>query len=218
MPDLFIAKKTKKLAHTSSPNSGLKTLLSMPQTKQRMSLFTTFIKNPSGLTFQDQNPDEKVLLFLRRDFITNVPWIITFVILLILPFLLSLLLSLFFITIPFVSENETIVLSGFYYIIVIGYGLFNFISWFYNIGIITQQRIFDLDYINLTSKSVSLANLASAQDVEYTQNGFLRSFFDYGDVKILIETVGSHIEFLSIPRPAEVADLILDLRTNTHHD
>src|SRR6266581_9423405 len=40
---------------------------------------TSFCKNPTNISFNQQRTDEKILLFLRRDFITNIHWIMSLI-------------------------------------------------------------------------------------------------------------------------------------------
>src|SRR6185369_728656 len=81
MPDIFSTKpeeqKTDKQTHSQPENKGhvsVDKLLHEPD--HGMNLFATYATHPKGITFANQEPDEIILLFLRRHFITNVPWIL----------------------------------------------------------------------------------------------------------------------------------------------
>src|SRR5690242_6092852 len=52
----------------------------------KMHIFTSYCELPPGVTFENQDANEKILLFLRRSFITNLGWLIFSVILFLLPF------------------------------------------------------------------------------------------------------------------------------------
>ncbi|HSA83285.1 MAG TPA: hypothetical protein VLF20_00180, partial [Patescibacteria group bacterium] len=92
-----------KLTHTRPKNIGL---------------FAAFAKQPKGVIFVNQEPDEAILLFLRRHFITNIPWIIASLILCAIPPVILSFLSFLSFRLP---EGLSIVLLGLYYLIVMSY-------------------------------------------------------------------------------------------------
>lgn len=185
---------------------------------QPMGLFAAYALHPKGISFTNQEPDEIILLFLRRHFITNIPWILaTFLLLIIPPILLALLAFFPSLAIP---GGLIFVLVAFYYLITISYAFGKFISWFYNIGVVTQKRIVDLDSTNILAHNTATANFNEIVDVKFHQHGFFQSTFDYGTIHIQTEALHANFEFEAAPRPTEVADLISDLRVaqkGNHH-
>lgn len=176
--------------------------------QKAIGLFTTFCRYPRGISFAEQQDDETVILFLRRDFITNVPWMIATIALGYIPFVIRFIFvstnfSLF--TLP---DMISIPVVSFYYIIVFGFAFANLVSWFYNIGLITNKRGVDIDFNDLSTIDVSTASLPDIKDAEYTQAGFFQSFFDYGDVRVRIVASGEIFTFSKVPRPTEVAGTI----------
>ena len=97
------------------------------------------------------------------------------------------------------------------YLIVFGYAFVSYVSWFFNIGIVTNLRVVDVDVNDITSKSVAATEMKDILDVEYNQKGFLQNFFDYGNVHMQLAGQNPNFEFLFIPRPARTADVISDL-------
>jgi len=171
-------------------------------------LFTTYSENPRGISFAEQEDNETIILFLRRDFITNVPWIVSTIALAFVPFLIRFIFvstgfSLF--TLP---DNLSFILISFYYLIVVGFVFANLVSWFYNIGLVTNRRGVDIDFLDLATINVATASLPDIKDVEYTQAGFFQSLFDFGDVRLRIEATGEVFVFEKVPRPSEVAGII----------
>lgn len=178
-----------------------------------MGLFQDFALHPKGITFANQEPDEMILLFLRRHFITNIPWILITILFLLIPPLLFFVISLLpTFTFPM---GLTIVLTGFYYLITIGYAFGKFISWFYNIGVVTQKRLIDLDSANILAHNSATANFNEIVDVKFIQRGFFQSTFDYGNIHIQTEALRANFEFDACPKPTEVVDIISDLRVAT---
>lgn len=199
MPDLFSATTKKKSILTTDPD--------LP--KGLMHFFTNFRLFPEGVTVENQEPDETIVLFLRRDFSTNIPWILISILLLFLPFLLTFLPDA--LSLSFLPTSFFVIFNLFYYLLVIGYVIINFSNWFYNMSLVTNQRVFDLDYANITYKHVSSTIMRNIKDVSYVQAGFFRSFFDFGDVRVQTEAEIPNFLFDSVPRPAKVEDIVLDL-------
>jgi hypothetical protein len=179
-------------------------------TDKTIGLFSAFTMHPQGVKFVNQEPDEIILLFLRRHFITNVPWITATFILFIIPPILFVLIPL--LTTFHLPLGLTISLTGFYYLIAASYAFNNFVSWFYNIGVVTQKRIVDLDSTNILSHNSATANFNEIVDIKFTQRGFFQSSFDYGDIHIQTEAFQVNFEFDAAPHPTEVVDVISDLR------
>lgn len=218
MPDIFEAKKIKveMIKPEDIPDERL-----VEKKPHPPGIFAALVRNPWGMTFANQEKDEHILVFTRRHFFTNFLWIIITVVALFIPLIFSLLLELINIQLPSLSIAFTIVLLLFYYLIVFGYAFYNYVDWFYNIGIITQKRMIDIDFLHLTHIDVAITQLSEIEDVVYKQKGFFASFFDYGDV--VAHTVATFkgkedFVFESIPRPTEVVDLISELLGDKGND
>lgn len=218
MPDLFVSQNTqKKPSETSQKEEAAPTELTLPVQKSiegnHIHAFSSFCQDPpKNMHFQNQDDDEKILLFLRAHFITNVPWILGAIILAVLPplFLIyqSFVSLLFSISIP---QNFVTVFVLFYYLLVFTYIFVNFIHWFYNIALVTNKRVVDIDFSDLVFHDVAITKLNLIEDVSYVQSGFLRSFFNYGDV--FVQTAGEtkHFDFLAVPNPQRTVTIISDL-------
>ena len=122
--------------------------------KHKVKFYTSLCVNPEGVTFENQESDEEIVLLIRRDLITNVPWIITALILILIPLIIFLLSDLFS---PFfqISPATQIVAFIFYYVIVFGFILVEFTLWYFNVGIVTNRRVIDLDVSGILFKHVS---------------------------------------------------------------
>ena len=209
MPDIFSENQPSKPAIEANPATPAPQ--PQPAVGNPVHLFTTYCKNPRRVSFAEQETDETIILFLRRDFITNVPWLLATIALGFIPFLVRFV---------FVSTNFSLfslpgqlsfTLVTFYYLIVLGFGFANLVSWFYNIGLVTNKRGVDIDFVDLATINVATASLPDIKDVEYTQAGFAQSFFDYGDVRLRIEATGEVFVFEKVPRPTEVAGIISNI-------
>lgn len=168
---------------------------------------TSFAVSPDGVRFETQEADEEVVLFLRQHSIFLLPSLILVVILIIaptviFPFLLRLILP---VTLP---SGYIVVGIVFWYVMTLGVALVSFLRWFFNIYIVTNERIIDIDFIHLLYKEFSEARLAEIQDITYKRAGILASLFDYGNVSIQTAGTLPNIEFLAVPKPSQVVEII----------
>jgi membrane protein YdbS with pleckstrin-like domain len=178
-----------------------------------MHTLSSFCKNPLDVHFQTQKPHETIILFLRSHFITNLSWIIFAVVLICLPLIITLFLPLFkidFLSTP-AASRFTIVFTLFYYLLIFSYIFVSFLHWFYNVFIVTSERVVDIDYSDIVVHNIAVASLSHVQDVNYTQSGFIPTFFNYGD--LFVQTAGEEMNFeaFSIPKPREATHIIGDL-------
>ena len=213
MPDIFEEQPKQTVKQTAN--------LTSPSTEEvaegfPVHLFTTYCKNPKGISFAEQEEDESIILFLRRDFITNVPWIIATIGLAFVPYLIRFIFVSQNFTLFSLPDNISFILVSFYYLIVVGFAFANLVSWFYNIGLVTTKRGVDIDFLDLATINVGTASLADIIDVEYTQAGFFQSFFDFGDVRLRVEATGEVFVFEQVPRPTDVAGIVSNLIGDKH--
>ena len=76
---------------------------------------------------------------------------------------------------------------------------------------VTSERIVDIDYSDIVVHNIAVTSLSHVQDVNYTQSGFIPTFFNFGD--LFVQTAGNerNFEALSIPKPREATHIIGDL-------
>ncbi len=226
MPDIFKQSAQNPTNPAKSENSPkptsqiqpapkVKTPISPPPqstTNQNpLAIFTTFIKNPSGVSYAGQDPDEEIALFLRRDFGTNTPWILSTIVLIIIPLLIRFIFRATNTSFPYFQPNFIRMFTVFYYFVVAGFAFSNFLTWFFTIGMVTNKRALDIDFVDISSIKFATADLSDIIDAKYTQNGFGQSFFDYGDVDLIVQTPKEKLSFEKVPRPSEVSNVIDDL-------
>ena len=184
--------------------------------ESHMNILTSFCQHPKGLKFQTQKQEETVILFLRPHFLINLSWIMITFFLLFIPLLIKFLPPIFgmsFFSSPMFAHFATVYVI-FYYSILFSYALINFLTWFYNIFLVTADRIIDINYTDVVVHNVSETKLNHIEDVKYSQSGFIPTLFNYGD--LTAQTAGDieNFEALSIPRPKETTDIITNLIRN----
>lgn len=175
----------------------------------RLHLFNAFCEKPANVTFQTQEPDEQVLVFLRKSQWVNFPWILTSFFLLFVPVVLFLLRDNFPTFIP--PTNVLLIAIPFYYLLIAIYAFVNFITWYYNAALITSKRVVDIDFHQVVFKDIAETKLALIQDVSYQQVGVLPNLLGYGFV--LIQTAGTldNFEFYNLPHPDRVEEIVEEL-------
>lgn len=161
---------------------------------------------PENLTFLGKEQDENVVLIIRTHWVLYLPYIFASIAILCLPLLLTL-------AIPQLSENISLCVSFWIISLLISFSIlvYSFVRWFYNVNIITDQRVIDLDFTSALSHTSSEARLERIEDVTHKQIGILSSIFDIGTVYIQTAGAKAEIEFNNIPRPGEVQDILYDL-------
>lgn len=220
MPDIFVAEPKQGpivpeipyvLEKQESPDKPIPIIQPPMDINNPVHLFSAFKKNPDGITFRDKEGEEKILLFIRHSFITNIRWILFGIFLAILPLLMSLSLGFFQNPLPSLSGKFYFMLELFYYLFVATFFYINFITWHFNIALVTNKRVIDINFSNLVYKDVAATKLNLVQDVSFAQVGAIRTFFDYGDV--LVQTAGTldNFTFESAPQPENIVHIIEDL-------
>jgi len=190
VPDLYVAKQ--KLS---------------PKPSAQTTLPKTLLAQPVNIRFATQKNDEIIYFVLRKHWITNLGWIISGILLFFIP--------LFFIYFPVIAilpnRYKIIVFIG-WYLLLIAFIFEKFLSWFFNVGIVTNQRVVDIDFYGLLYKEITDAELDKIEDVTDTQIGAIRTIFDFGNITVQTAGKKEMIEFIDIPNPRKVAKLLQELR------
>ena len=88
--------------------------------------------------------------------------------------------------------------------------LLTWVRWYYNLFLISTDRILDLDFSSLSHVAWTTARLENIEDVEVKPMGLIHVIFGLGH--LFIQTAGSEakLEIYNIPYPVEVQDILLD--------
>lgn len=182
-----------------------------PEHGKLMAPLASFAYMPGGVRFETQEPEEVVELFLRQHPIVNVPWLILAAVLVALPTsVIPLIFRHIHIPVDIPLGYITVGLV-FWYLATFGFILTNFIHWFFNIYIVTNERIVDIDFYYLLYKHFSQAELSKIQDISFTASGVLSTVFNYGDVTIQTASELPTLDFEKVPYPEKVVETIRGL-------
>ena len=193
----------KTIPPASSPLDHVREMMGTRGIESLLSSFSSF---PQKVCFETQDENEQVILFLRQHPIVNVPWVLLTIVLLVLP-------SLFVFFPPYASLPGTyqFIVSLGWYLFVFGYVLAKFMSWFFNIYIVTSERVVDVDFSNIFYRRISTARLEEIQDVNVTSAGAFETFFGYGQITIQTAAEVPEFEFESVPHPDVVGKVLNEL-------
>ncbi len=196
MPVIFSAIKKKKPKVKSG--MGQDTVIARePQTKNPLA---AFVVRPGKIKFETQERREKILLLLRRHLITQVGWVLVAIGGLIMPALL--------VPLPvwdMVPERFMLVGAVVWYLLVVGYVFESFLTWYFNVFIVTDERIIDIDFYSMLYKRISAAKIDQIQDVSFSQGGVFGAMLDYGTLDIQTAGKVNEFEISNVPHPRKVA-------------
>ena len=170
------------------------------------SLFTSFSSFPTKVCFETQEDEEQIVLFMRQHLIVNIPWMVVALFMATLP-------SIFSFFPPYSLLPTSFQFAGTlgWYLFVAGYTLAKFMGWFFNIYIVTDERIVDVDFKNIFFRKISTAKTKEIQDINIQSSGAFETFFGYGSVFIQTAAEVPEFEFVAIPYPDRVGKILNQL-------
>lgn len=205
MPDIFVTENKAVEEKTKSSVKPTETGKNFGE-KGTSNFLGSYCYYPRNVHFSVQEPEEKIVLLLRKHPITNVGWILTGLVMAVAPIVLSKFPLLTFLPARFQLVGILV-----WYLLVVAYSFEKFLDWFFSVYIITDERVIDVDFVNLIYREITDASIDKIQDVTVKMGGVVRSIFNYGD--ILIQTAGEvpEIEFEAAPRPDNVSKVLRSL-------
>lgn len=165
-----------------------------------------YLENPPQTSFENQEKGEKIILLLRAHIVTLVPAALLILVLVLTPVVaFAVLINLGINLTNFLRLQLLIVVILTWYLFTAGYTFLRFLLWFFNVYLVTNERLVDFDFHGFLLKSVSETRLGKIQDVTSRIYGAIPHLFNYGDV--FIQTAGEmrEFEFHQVPKPDAVA-------------
>ncbi|MDD2483217.1 MAG: hypothetical protein PHE71_03015 [Candidatus Shapirobacteria bacterium] len=169
--------------------------------------FSSFLVRPKVLTFAERDRDEEIFLAVRSHWINNLSWIIVSILMLFVPLFFKYFTFLNFFPVRF--QFAAVI---FWYLITFIYAFEKFLSWYFDLFLVTNERIVDIDFNNLLNKHFAEADLSMIQDVSSSVKGVLGTFFNFGDVLIQTASEINQINFEKVPNPEKIIKLLKELR------
>ncbi len=201
MPEIYKAKKKKKRRVRQVTVADR---LSKERKPGKLGAFNVL---PGKVKFETQDAKEKVLLLLRQHMITQVKWIGLAVVMVFMP------ISLIWIPLlEFMPGNYQFMAIVIWYLLTVALVYEKFISWYFHVFIITDERVIDVDFYNLLHKEVSQAKIDNIEDVTYTHVGVMSAWFNYGDVSLQTAAESQEFTIKSVPEPSRVVKILNELK------
>lgn len=142
----------------------------------------------------DQKPGEHVEIVKRRHPITFVPQMFLFILMLVLPLVVGQLVFDGKIDIknPLLHTSGVLLMS-IYYLSALLFFMGQFVDYYLDITIVTNDRIIDIEQKGIFGRQISELDLARIQDVNSEVKGIIASIFNYGLVEV--QTAGDEANF-----------------------
>lgn len=227
MPVIFDSKNKKKKIKTASKSTkkssdirkkkGFRSLLKSPERHNlpghTHNPLTSFSYLPDKARFINEDPEEEVILLLRKHPITNTSWILLAFMMIIAPSFIGVLTP-----VGLLPWDYQFVLGLVWYLITSAYILEQFLSWFFHVNIITDERIIEVDFVNLVYREITDANIDKIEDVTVEVGGVFRTFFNYGNIVIQTAADVPKITFEAVPEPDKVTRVLRELRVEEEQE
>jgi hypothetical protein len=170
---------------------------------------------PRNISFATQNKGERIYVLVRRHWITNIGWIVRGLFYAIVPFVVLGVLNVFSVDLDFLPTRALVLIIIFYMSLVLTTMIKDFLDWFYDPYIVTNERVLDYDFRPFSSYTIKETSLANIENVKESSGGVLGNIFNYGDVTILTasSTLKGELNFIDVPSSSDVRNVISDLAT-----
>lgn len=178
----------------------------MHQAQQETSPWAAYSAKPRKTAFSTQARDEQILLLLRKHPITQLGWVLSAIIIFFIPIIFAGVPLLDFLPLNF----QFAALIG-WYLMLTGFIIESFLTWYFNVYIVTDERIIDVDFLSLIYHDISSAKIDNIEDVTAVKGGAIRSVIDFGTVRIQTAAEKTEFEFEDVPHPSRVTKLLNEL-------
>ncbi|MFA6532697.1 MAG: hypothetical protein WCT22_01730 [Patescibacteria group bacterium] len=181
----------------------------MENNNKKSSAFYSYCINPKT-KFDTQEEGEIIYLLLRSHPFTQIGWIFSSIILIILLFVLNFFLQNFF------NLGQIFIINLFFVVFILSYIWFNILNWYFNVGIVTNKRVIDIDFYAVLYKEITNAQLGRIEDTTVKSGGYIESFFDYGSIFVQTAGTEANVEFINVPHPSDAVQIINKLMSKKH--
>ena len=182
-------------------------------------LFPSFFDKPDRIRFVGQEVEEHIELFLRQHVIVNVPWIVWSILAIFVP-PIAIEIDKFTGFNIVTSTPPPVIMASIvvWYMLLTAYVLEKFLFWYFNIYVVTNIHVVDVDFISLLSRDIIEIELKDIESVSSKIKGVFGPLFNFGDVEIETAAKAQAELFEKVPKPDFVSDRIDDLRLGKEED
>jgi len=156
---------------------------------------------------------ETVEMVKRRHPVTFLPQLFMFFLMLVLPLIVG---RMIFEGKPIELANPLlhsggILLMGAYYLSVLLFVMGQFVDYYLDITIVTNDRILDIEQKGIFGRQISELDLSRIQDVNSEIKGIIPTIFNFGLVEVQTAGEEAMFEFHDTPHPHRVRQRIIEL-------
>ncbi len=159
-----------------------------------------------------QKSYEKVIHVLRRHWLTFIPFLFLYASLLVVPIIVGGFIRTSFpdmFDTPFIY-GASVLFGSVYYLCIIAFFFTQFVDFYLDMTIITNDRIVDIEQSGLFKRVISELDLFQIQDVTTEVHGIGGTLFGYGN--IFVKTASNNnIVFQDIPHPNNIREQLIRL-------
>ncbi|MFH1252929.1 MAG: PH domain-containing protein [Candidatus Uhrbacteria bacterium] len=169
----------------------------------------------------NSRPGEKVKLFLRRHWLTPLGIIFHAILLIVIP-----ILGLWYFQTPVeiwlarpFAGPLTIVGLSLYFLAVWLFALMEYVDYYLDVWIITNERIINIEQKGLFTRVASELHLSAIEDATSETKGMIQTFFNFGNVHI--QTAGERTRFIfkNVAHPEKIKEevvALIEISKKTH--
>jgi hypothetical protein len=163
--------------------------------------------------FHGQHTGEIIIKIIRRHWFNILEQYF-----IIIGIIFLMLASLYFLPLYFTQNNEMkifLFIESFLLILIWIYSFIIWIDYYFDVWIITNERIVNIEQKALFVRTVSELKFDKIQDVSINIIGLIPTILNFGDVHV--QTAGNTERFLfhKIPDPQKIKGLIMNMQTMT---
>lgn len=181
----------------------------MENNNKKSSVFYSYCLNPQ-IKFETYEEGEKIILLLRSHPFTQIGWVLNSIFLLILILVLNFFIQSFF------NLGQIFIINCFSIVFILSYIWISFLGWYFNVGIVTNKRVIDIDFHAVIYKEITVARLDKIEDITLKSGGYFGSLLDYGTIFIQTAGTEANVEFNNVPYPTDAVQVINKLLGKKH--
>jgi membrane protein YdbS with pleckstrin-like domain len=153
--------------------------------------------------------NEHVVFEVRKHWLVFASEIFTLAILALVPLIVASFISNINVDFSAVLASIDLIslFSFFYSLWLLVLWVLGFIFWtsyYLDVWIITNNRIIDVEQKGLFTREVSILHLEKIQDITYSTEGPMQTFFDYGNIEVQTAGFSGTFPINGVPNPSKV--------------
>ncbi|MEI7620936.1 MAG: PH domain-containing protein [Candidatus Moraniibacteriota bacterium] len=167
----------------------------------------------SKFHFKGVHEDEEIIRVLHRNWFYLLTQFLSLFVLTVIFFLAIGVVPTFLPGLLALQSREFLLFfENFFMLVVWIYGFLIWIDYYFDVWIITNKRIVDIEQNGMFSRRVSEMEYSKMQDITAQVSGFFPTILNYGDVKV--QTAGEREEFVfkTISDPYLIKNLIFNMQ------